>query len=53
MSEINVANLSYQNVPSPLGGSYTEKKLVRSSPMAHLRIFVKDMAHLLGIVRPT
>ena len=33
--------------------SYTEKKLVRSSPMAHLRIFLKDMAHLLGIVRPT
>ncbi|WP_421694592.1 geranylgeranyl diphosphate reductase [Aestuariivirga sp.] len=33
--------------------SYTEKKLSRKSPMAHLRIFVKDMAHLLGIVRPT
>jgi geranylgeranyl reductase len=33
--------------------SYTEKKLVRSSPMAHLRIFLKDMGHLLGIVRPT
>ncbi len=33
--------------------SYTEKKLVRSSPMAHVRIFLKDMAHLLGIVRPT
>ncbi len=33
--------------------SYTEKKLVRKSPMAHLRIFLKDMAHLLGIVRPT
>jgi geranylgeranyl diphosphate/geranylgeranyl-bacteriochlorophyllide a reductase len=33
--------------------SYTEKKMVRSDPMAHLRIFIKDMAHLLGIVRPT
>jgi geranylgeranyl reductase len=33
--------------------SYTEKKLVRKGPMAHLRIFLKDMAHLLGIVRPT
>ena len=33
--------------------SYTEKQLVRQSPMAHLRIFFKDMAHLLGIVRPT
>lgn len=33
--------------------SYTEKKLSRKGPMAHLKIFVKDMAHLLGIVRPT
>ncbi len=33
--------------------SYTEKKLVRKGPMAHVRIFLKDMAHLLGIVRPT
>jgi len=33
--------------------SYTEKKLVRKGPLAHLRIFLKDMAHLLGIVRPT
>jgi geranylgeranyl reductase len=33
--------------------SYTEKRLVRQSPMAHLRIFLKDMGHLLGIVRPT
>ncbi|MGA7266275.1 MAG: geranylgeranyl diphosphate reductase, partial [Aestuariivirga sp.] len=30
----------------------TKKELVRSSPMAHMRIFVKDMAHLLGIVPP-
>ena len=33
--------------------AYTNKQLVRSSPMAHVRIFFKDMAHLLGIVRPT
>lgn len=28
--------------------AYMNKQLVRSEPMAHLRIFVKDMAHLLG-----
>jgi len=33
--------------------SYTNKELVRKSPMAHLRIFIKDMGHLLGIVKPT
>ena len=27
------------------------KKLVRKRPMAHARIFFKDMAHLLGLVR--
>lgn len=32
--------------------AYTEKKMVRSNPLAHVRIFVKDMAHLLGIVAP-
>lgn len=32
--------------------AYTEKKLVRAGPAAHARIFVKDMAHLLGIVSP-
>ena len=30
--------------------SYLNKKLVRRDPMAHLRIFVKDVGHLLGIV---
>ncbi len=29
--------------------SYLNKKLVRRDPMAHLRIFVKDVGHLLGI----
>ncbi len=33
--------------------SYTNKELVRSSPMAHVRIFFKDMAHLLGFAKPT
>jgi geranylgeranyl diphosphate/geranylgeranyl-bacteriochlorophyllide a reductase len=32
--------------------AYTEKKLQRANPLAHFRIFVKDMAHLLGIVAP-
>ena len=31
--------------------AYMNKRLVRRRPMAHLRIFVKDMAHLLGLVR--
>jgi geranylgeranyl diphosphate/geranylgeranyl-bacteriochlorophyllide a reductase len=32
--------------------SYMHKKLVRAAPMAHVRIFFKDMAHLLGLVAP-
>jgi geranylgeranyl reductase len=31
--------------------AYMHKKLVRSSPMAHVRIFIKDTLHLLGLVR--
>ncbi len=31
--------------------AYMNKRLVRSRPMAHVRIFFKDMAHLLGLVR--
>ena len=31
--------------------AYMNKKLVRADPMAHLRIFVKDMAHLCGFAR--
>lgn len=30
--------------------SYLNKRLVRRDPMAHVRIFIKDMGHLLGIV---
>lgn len=32
--------------------AYMEKKLVRARPGAHLRIFIKDMAHLLRVVSP-
>jgi geranylgeranyl reductase len=33
--------------------AYTNKELVRQSPMAHIRVFFKDMAHLLGLARAT
>lgn len=32
--------------------AYMHKKLVKAKPTAHARIFIKDMAHLLGIVSP-
>lgn len=31
--------------------AYMHKRLVRARPMAHARIFFKDMAHLLGLAR--
>ena len=31
--------------------SYMNKQLVRKDPMAHVRIFFKDVAHLFGVVR--
>ena len=31
--------------------SYMNKELVRRSPLTHVRIFFKDMAHLLGLAR--
>ncbi len=31
--------------------SYMNKKLVRKKPMAHVKIFFKDMAHLLGMAK--
>jgi geranylgeranyl diphosphate/geranylgeranyl-bacteriochlorophyllide a reductase len=31
--------------------SYMKKELVRSQPMAHVRIFFKDLAHLMGFAR--
>lgn len=32
--------------------AYMNKELVRAKPVAHVRIFFKDLAHLLGLVRP-
>jgi geranylgeranyl reductase len=32
--------------------AYMHKKLVRAKPMTHVRIFFKDLAHLVGIVSP-
>ncbi|MBB1077610.1 geranylgeranyl diphosphate reductase [Rhodoferax sp. 4810] len=32
--------------------AYMHKRLVRAKPAAHVRIFLKDMAHLLGMVSP-
>jgi geranylgeranyl reductase len=29
--------------------AYMNKELVKSDPAAHMRIFVKDMGHLLGL----
>jgi geranylgeranyl diphosphate/geranylgeranyl-bacteriochlorophyllide a reductase len=31
--------------------SYMNKELVRKDPLAHIKIFFKDMAHLLGLAR--
>jgi geranylgeranyl reductase len=31
--------------------SYMNKALARKKPMAHVRIFFKDVAHLLGLAR--
>jgi geranylgeranyl reductase len=40
----DVQNLTWQ--------AYMHKKLVRAKPMAHMRIFFKDLAHLMGVVPP-
>ena len=32
--------------------AYMNKKLVRSKPVAHAKIFFKDLAHLFGVVDP-
>ncbi len=32
--------------------AYMHKKLVRRDPMAHIRVFFKDLAHLFGLVAP-
>jgi geranylgeranyl reductase len=40
-----------QDVQELTWQAYMHKKLVRARPMAHLRIFAKDVAHLLGLAR--
>jgi geranylgeranyl diphosphate/geranylgeranyl-bacteriochlorophyllide a reductase len=42
-SDPDVQHLTWQ--------AYMHKKLVRAKPMAHLRIFFKDLGHLTGLVR--
>jgi geranylgeranyl reductase len=32
--------------------SYMNKKLIKADPIAHVKIFFKDLAHLLGLVSP-
>ena len=32
--------------------AYMHKELVRADPMAHVRVFFKDLAHLFGLVAP-
>jgi len=31
--------------------AYMNKRLVRAKPAAHIRIFFKDLAHLLGLAK--
>lgn len=40
-----------KDVQSLTFDAYMHKRLVRSRPMAHVRIFFKDVAHLLGLQR--
>lgn len=42
--DIDVQRLTFE--------AYMNKKLVRARPMAHLRIGIKNIAHLTGLVRP-
>ena len=39
-------------IPPKAIEAYMYKRLVKAKPMAHVRIFFKDMSHLLGIVSP-
>ena len=32
--------------------AYMYKELVRADPLAHMRVFFKDLAHLFGLVAP-
>lgn len=42
--DIDVQKLTFE--------AYMNKKLVKARPMAHLKIGVKNIAHLMGLVRP-
>ena len=42
--DIDVQRLTFE--------AYMNKKLVRARPMAHLKIGIKNLAHLTGLVRP-
>ena len=39
-----------KDVQSLTWQSYMHKELVRTKPIAHVKIFIKDLAHLAGIV---
>lgn len=39
------------NVQLPTSESSMNKKIVRKEPMAHIRIFIKDRGHLLGLTQ--
>ena len=32
--------------------AYMNKKLVRARPMAHVKIGIKNLAHLMGVISP-
>ncbi len=40
------------NVQELTWTAYMNKELVRAKPMAHVKIFFKDLAHLFGLLRP-
>jgi geranylgeranyl reductase len=42
--DIDVQKLTFE--------AYMNKQLVRARPMAHLKIGIKNISHLLGLVRP-
>lgn len=48
-----VAMCADRDVQQLTWAAYMNKRLVRQRPMAHLRIFLKDCAHLLGLSRAT
>lgn len=43
--DIDVQRLTFE--------AYLNKRLVKASPMAHLKVGMKNLAHLTGLVRPT